>query len=435
MEEKFFIKGGRPLSGEIEIRGSKNAASKLMIASLLTREPCVIENIPFSSEIDITRELCEHIGSEVAISEDHTARMVTPEIRTSVVPELSRKNRIPILAFGPLLHRKGFAEIPVLGGCYLGHRPINFHIEALSRMGVRIERREGSYYGEADRIVGNAIDFPYPSVGATENVLLTAVLAQGVTHIGNAAMEPEILNLIEMLNAMGADIALDQEARTIRVEGVSKLKGVRVRVIPDRNEIVSFATAALATDGNIYIRGVEHASLDTFLSAVRAIGGEAVARSDGIEFFGKRPYRPTIIETGPHPGFMTDWQQPFCILLTQAMGESIIHETVYEDRFAYTKDLKRMGADIEVSDECLGAGSCRFHGATFNHSARVRGQSLLRGAAITMTDLRAGMAHMIAALSAQGESLISGIDHVDRGYEKIDERLRSLGADIRRIRV
>lgn len=433
MEEKFLIKGGRPLVGEIEIRGSKNAASKLMIASLLTDEPCVIENIPFSSEIDITRELCEHIGSEVVIFEDHTAHIVTPEIKTSVVPELSRKNRIPILAFGPLLHRKGFAEIPVLGGCYLGHRPINFHIEALSRMGVCIERREGSYYGEADRIVGNAIDFPYPSVGATENVLLTAVRAEGITHMSNAAMEPEILNLIEMLNAMGADIALDQEARTIRVEGVSKLRGVRMRVIPDRNEIVSFAVAALATDGHIYICGVEHTALDTFLSALRAIGGETVVHADGIEFSGKRPYKAITIETGPHPGFMTDWQQPFCILLTQAHGESILHETVYEDRFAYTKDLKRMGADIEVSDECLGSEACRFRGATFNHSARVRGQTSLHGAEITMTDLRAGMAHMIAALSAKGESLISGIGHVERGYEKIDERLRMLGADIQRV--
>lgn len=437
------------MSGEIEIRGSKNAASKLMIATLLTDEPCVIENVPFSSEIDITRELCERIGSKIAISEDHILSIETPDITTSLVPELSRKNRIPILAFGPLLHRKGFAEIPVLGGCYLGHRPINFHIEALHKMGVRIERREGSYYGEADDIIGNAIDFPYPSVGATENVLLTAVRARGITHITNAAVEPEILNLIEMLNAMGADIALDQEARTIRIVGVPRLHGVRARVIPDRNEIVSFAVAVLATDGHISIRGVQHTSLDTFLSAVRAIGGEVVVGSDGIEFFGKRPYKPIIIETGPHPGFMTDWQQPFCILLTQAIGESIIHETVYEDRFAYTKDLKRMGADIEVSDECLGAdpnpsradgrreafSSCRFHGATFNHSARVRGQSPLHGAEITMTDLRAGMAHMIAALSAQGESLISGIGHMERGYEKIDERLRSLGADITRVRI
>lgn len=435
MEQKFLIKGGRPLEGEIEIRGAKNAASKLMIASLLTNEPCVLENVPLSSEIDLTKELCESVGSTVILSEDHTAHISTPEITTSLVPELSRKNRIPILAFGPLLHRKGFAEVPVMGGCYLGHRPINFHIEALNKMGVRVERREASYYAEADRIIGATIDLPYPSVGATENVLLTAVPAIGVTHITNAAMEPEILNLIEMLNAMGADIVVDQEARGIRIEGVLKLKGVRIRVIPDRNEIVSFAAVALATDGRIMIRGVENTALETFLSSLRLIGGKVVEYADGIEFSGLRPYKPTIIETGPHPAFMTDWQQPFCILLTQADGESIIHETVYDDRFAYTKDLKRMGANIEVTDECLSTTPCRFHGATFNHSVRIRGSTPLSGTEITMTDLRAGMAHMIAALSANGESLISGITHVERGYEKIDDRLRSLGADIKRVSV
>ena len=277
------------------------------------------------------------------------------------------------------------------------------------------------------------IDLPYPSVGATENVLLTAVRAEGVTHITNAAVEPEILNLIGMLTTMGADIIFDQDARAIRIKGVSKLNGVHARVIPDRNEIVSFAVAALATDGKIFIRGVEHTSLETFVASVRAIGAEVREHADGIEFSGKRPYKATMIETSPHPGFMTDWQQPFCILLTQSIGESILHETVYDDRFAYTKDLKRMGADIEVSDECLGISPCRFHGATFNHSVRVRGATPLHGAEITMTDLRAGMAHMIAALAADGESLISGIEHVERGYEKIDERLRSLGADIRRV--
>lgn len=433
MEQKFLIQGGRPLEGEIQIRGSKNAASKLMIASLLTEEPCIIENIPFSAEMDITKELCESIGSRVVFSEDHTAHIETSEITTSIVPELSRKNRIPVLAFGPLLHRKGFAEVPVMGGCYLGHRPINFHVEALNKMGVRVERREHSYYAEAEHIRGSLIDLPYPSVGATENVLLTAVRAIGTTHITNAAIEPEILNLVAMLVAMGADIALDQETRTIRIEGVSKLHGVRIRVIPDRNEIVSFAVAALATDGNIFIRGVENTMLDTFLSHVRALGGDVKEKQDGIEFSGKRPYHAMNIETSPHPGFMTDWQQPFCILLTQANGESSIHETVYDDRFAYVKDLKRMGADIDVSDECFGESFCRFHGATFNHSVRIHGSTPLHGAEITMTDLRAGMAHMIAALAADGESLISGIGHVERGYEKIDERLRSLGADIKRI--
>lgn len=430
---KFLIKGGRPLGGEMEIHGSKNAASKLMVATLLTDEPCTIENIPFSSEIDITRELCERVGSKVIFSDNHSARLETPEITTSVVAELSRRNRVPILAFGPLLHRKGVAEVPVLGGDPIGHRPVNFHIEALSKMGIRIELRGHSYYAQADEIHGNVIEFPYPSVGATENVLLTATLARGTTHITNAAVEPEIINLIEMLTAMGGDIALDGEARTIRIEGVAKLHGVRVRVIPDRNEIVSFVAAVLATEGRIFIRDINEGALGSFLFMLTALGGEFNIRPDGIEFWGKKPYRPTIIETTPHPGFMTDWQQPVCILLTQADGQSMIHETVYEDRLGYTKDLKRMGADINISDECLGGEPCRFNGATFNHSIRIRGTTPLHGTEITMTDIRAGMAHIVAALTADGESLISGVEHIDRGYEKIDDRLRLLGADIRRI--
>lgn len=430
----LLIQGGISLNGEVEIRGSKNAASKLMIASLLTEESCIIENIPFSSEIDITKELCEGIGSKVIFSEKHhTASMETPEMTTSVVPELSRRNRIPILAFGPLLHRKGNAEIPFLGGDPIGHRPINFHLDALNKMGVRIEVRQHSYYAEADEIHGAVIEFPYPSVGATENVLLTAVRAKGITCVVNAAVEPEILNLIEMLTAMGADITLDQDARTMKIEGVSKLHGVRMRVIPDRNEIVSFAAAALATNGRIFIRDAQDAALDSFTSAVRAIGGAVRRDSRGLEFSGKKPYKPAIIETAPHRGFMTDWQQPFCVLLTQAEGQSILHETVYEDRFGYTKDLRRMGADIEVSDECFGSGPCRFLGTTFNHSARIRGPSLLKGTEIMITDIRAGMAHIIAALAADGESTISGIEHIDRGYEKIDERLRGLGASITRV--
>lgn len=427
------IQGGISLEGEVDIRGSKNAASKLMIASLLTEEPCVIENIPFSSEIDITKELCEGIGSTVVFSDDHVARIATPEMTTSIVPELSRRNRIPILAFGPLLHRKGNAEIPFLGGDPIGHRPVNFHLDALNKMGIRIELREHSYYAEADEIHGAEIEFPYPSVGATENVLLTAVRAKGTTVVVNAAVEPEILNLIETLTAMGADITLDQDARTMKVEGVSKLNGVRMRVIPDRNEIVSFATSALATGGRILIREVNDSALGSFIAAVRAIGGQVHSGPRGIEFSGKKPYKPIVIETAPHPGFMTDWQQPFCVLLTQAKGTSILHETVYEDRLGYTKDLKRMGADIEVSGECLGPVPCRFLGTTFNHSARVSGPSALKGTEMAITDIRAGMAHVIAALGADGESDISGIEHIDRGYEKIDERLRGLGADIKRV--
>lgn len=433
MEEKFIIQGGVPLRGEIEVRGSKNAASKLMIASLLTKEPCTLENVPLSGDIDITRELCENVGSTFNFYGDHSCTIETRMVRTSSVPELSRKNRISVLALGPLLHRKGFAEVPVLGGCPIGHRPINLHVEALNRMGVRIERREHSYYAESSGIHGADIEFPYPSVGATENVILTAVLADGKTIIRNAAVEPEIFDLIRMLRSMGAEIDFDETLRCITIQGVAELRGVTHRVLEDRNEIVSFASAALATDGDIFIRNIEERNLLAFLEKIKEIGGTHVCEKDGIRFSGRRPYRATTIETSPHPLFMTDWQQPFCVLLTQAKGQSIIHETVYEDRFGYTKDLGRMGADIVVSDTCPEGRTCRFLGMHYNHSVVIKGSTNLHGAEVTMPDIRAGMAHIVAALAADGESVISGVEHVDRGYEKIDERLRMLGAEIKRV--
>ncbi len=432
VKEKFIIKGNKPLRGEVIIRGSKNNASKLMIASLLTDEPCQINNIPLSNEIEITRELCERIGSEVQLLPEHICKIQTPEIKNSLVSELSRKNRIPILALGPLLHRTGFAEVPVVGGDYLGHRPINLHMEALNKMGVRVEYREHSYFAECSGVIGAEIEFPFPSVGATETVLLTATLGKGKTVLRNAAVEPEILNLIAMLVSMGAQINVDPENRVIEIEGVSKLHGVTVNVMPDRNEVVSFVCATLFTGGEVFIPGIKTNYLEAFLQKITEVGGIYMKEPNGIRFSGSRPFKPTTIETAPHPAFMTDWQQPFVVLLTQAKGESIIHETVYEDRFGFVKDLIRMGAHIEVVDECLGT-PCRFEGKTYNHSARIYGATPLEGTEITMTDIRAGMAHLIAALGAEGESIVSGIEHIDRGYEKIDERLRLLGADIERV--
>jgi len=432
--DKFIIRGGRPLAGEIEIRGSKNAVTKLMIASLLTDEPCVIENVPLTHDTDITVELCEKIGSRVLLDrEAHTVKIHTPEVLHPIVPELSRKNRIPVLALGPLLHRSGYAEVPVLGGCPIGHRPINFHIEAFEKMGVEVRRKEQSYFAEAGEIHGAEIEFPFPSVGATENVILAATLAQGRTTIKNAAVEPEIYNLVEMLRLMGAKILWKPEERVVEIDGVNKLHGASVSVIPDRNEAVSFAAAALATGGEVWVRGARKEHLKSFLAKADEMGGFVSLTDGGIIFKGKDQYRPLRIETSPHPGFMTDWQQPICVLLTRADGESIIHETVYEDRFGYTADLIRMGAYIEISGECLGFSPCRFASQAANHSVRIRGPVKLYGAAIAMTDIRAGMAHIIAALAAEGESIITGVEHIDRGYEKIEERLGRLGADIKRI--
>ncbi len=442
MLSKLIIKGGQPLKGEIEVRGSKNAATKMMVASILTDKICTIKNMPLSEDIDITAELCKTVGSKISWK-DHMCQMETPEVVTSIVPELSRKNRIPVLALGPLLHRRGVAEVPVLGGCPIGHRPINFHLDALNRMGVKIERREKSYYAEAEKINGADIDLPYPSVGATENIILTAVLADGATEIKNAAVEPEILNLIDMLLKMGAKISCDIQNRSIKIIGVTSLGSAEVEVMPDRNEIVSFAVAALATSGDVLLKDVvpeldfgcggKEEYMKSFTEKITEMGGGYEAKPEGLRFWGQSPYKKVFVETAPHPAFMTDWQQPFGVLLTQTEGESIIHETVYEDRFGYAKDLIRMGADITVSDECLGRGKCRFQGQTFNHSAKVRGLTKLHGAEINITDIRAGIAHVIAALVADGESIVSGVEHIDRGYEKIDERLRSLGADIKRI--
>lgn len=431
----FVIRGGRTLRGDVVIRGSKNAATKAMVASLLTREPCVIENIPFSEETAITRELCELMGSEVAYRDDHSCTIATPEIRETSVLQLSRRNRIPILALGPLLARKGEAEVPFLGGDPIGHRPIDFHLEALTRMGAVIERREHSYYATAARLTGAAITFPFPSVGATESVLLAAALADGMTRLDNAAIEPEVQNLIAMLVAMGASISCDALARRIEIQGVGVLHGVTHRIIPDRNEAVSFATAVLATGGEIVLKDAEPSHLRSFIEVVSLMGGRVAEEDGGLRFAPSAVWRPVSVATAPHPGFMTDWQQPLAVLLTRATGTSILHETVYEDRLGYLKDLGRMGARVWVSDECPTRRErpCRFAGRTFNHTARITGPAALRGSAITITDIRAGMAHIIAALSAEGASTISGIARIDRGYEKLDERLRALGADIQRV--
>lgn len=436
IEETFLIKGGTSLNGTVQVRGSKNAASKMIIASLLTNEPCTLENVPLSDELEITKELCESVGSVFEHPRLHEVRVATKEVTTPIVQILSRKNRIPILALGPLLHRKGLAEVPVLGGCPIGHRPINFHLAALTQMGVKIERRENSYYAEVQKeIKGADIEFPFPSVGATENVILAAVLARGVTTIKGAALEPEILNTVSMLRSMGAKIEVDEGERTIRINGVSSLRGTKAEVMPDRNEVVSFAIAALATGGKVFIPGVEESYLTSFLEKVKDLGGLVNIRDNGIEFVAGGKYQGTYIETSPHPGFMTDWQQPFLILLTQAEGKSIIHETVYEDRFGYTKELVRMGARIELGLECPERNSCRYLSQGYSHVANIFGPTTLRGTKIVVGDLRAGMAHIIAALSAQGESSISGIRHIDRGYEKIDERLKRLGANIERISI
>lgn len=428
----LLIEGGRPLNGEIKLAGAKNAATKMMVASLLTDELCELENFPEIGDTEITAELCRAIGSEIKIK-NNKAEIYTPKIKQVSALSLTRRNRIPILTLGPLLARAGEAEVPVVGGDKIGARPVDMHLKALKEMGAEIETSKNSYKARAPHgLRGVNIKFRYPSVGATENIMFAAVLAEGKTSILNAAIEPEIISLIEMLQKMGAIIELGAN-RAIYIDGVKKLRGVKHEIIPDRNEAVSFACLAAATEGRIKVKNAIQNHLLTFLNAFRKIGGEYEVNKDGITFWKNNDLRGIEIETDTHPGFMTDWQQPFAVLLTQAGGVSMIHETIYEDRFGYAKDLNSLGANIQVFTKCLGELPCRFNGMNFGHSARIYGRASLRGSKLTVRDLRSGIAHVIAALVASGKSEIDGAEEIYRGYEKIDERLRMLGARITRV--
>lgn len=430
---KFIINGGKILKGDVGIKGSKNAATKMMIASLLTEGECVLENFPDIGDTGITKELCESIGSGIKI-QDSVLTIKTPEIKNFRVTQLSRRNRIPILALGPLLSRVGKAEVPILGGDKIGPRPVDIHIESLRALGAKIDSDENYFYAEAPGgLKGAKIKLRYPSVGATENTILAAVLAKGKTVIENSAVEPEVIDLILMLQKMGAIIETGTD-RKIYIEGVKKLNGMRHMILPDRNEAVSFASLAMAFPKNeIKVKNARQSDLITFLNAIRRIGGEYKIEKDGIIFYGAENLSAKEIETDTHPGFMTDWQQPFVILLTQANGVSVIHETVYEDRFGYAEDLNLMGANIKVFSKCLGELSCRFNGKDYPHSAVISGPTPLKAANLKVRDLRAGMAHLIAALIAKGESAIEGVEEIERGYENIDGRLKNLGADIKKI--
>ncbi len=438
---KFIVKGGKPLHGEVQLAGAKNAATKLMVASLLTDEKCELNHFPDIGDTEITAELLKGIGSNVTYKEG-SLFIETPSIRSDHAQiEQSRRNRIPILLLGPLLARVGEAEVPFVGGDKLGARPVDLHIKALEALGAQIEVRKDTYYAVAkEGLRGAEIRFEFPSVGATESAILSAVLAKGKTVLRNAALEPEIMSVVKMLQKMGAIIELGAN-RDFYIEGVSKLRGVRHKVLPDRNEAVSFACLAIATGGKILVKDAVQDHLITFLNTVRRLGAEYEVTPEGIVFW--RPLdtahgrpnslKPLQIETAVHPGFMTDWQQPFAVLLTQVEGISSIHEAIYEDRFGYTKDLEVMGAHIETKKECPSGPLCRFWASGSCHYAEIQGVTELHGANSVMRDLRAGMVNLTAALVASGESEISGIEEIDRGYEKIDERLRALGADITRV--
>lgn len=441
MSDLLKIKGGKPLQGHIKAAGAKNAMTKLLVASLLSDKKCTFYNVPNIGDVEITANLCREIGSEINWDKKaHTLEIVTRELNTSYVPQrYSGSNRIPILMIGALLGRTDEDIIvPTLGGDLLGLRPVDLHIHALQALGAKIEyrvmKKEGAYFAQAHQgLKGAVITLSYPSVGATENTILAAVRAKGTTLIKNAAIEPEIIDLILFLQKLGANIMVDAD-RTICIQQAHHFHEVEHTVMTDRNEVASYAMAAISTKGRVFIEGAEHLQMIAFLNKIRETGGGFHVKPNGIEFFYDQELRGGIhIETDVHPGFMTDWQQPFVVLLTQASGASVLHETVYENRFGYATILKEMGADVEFFTQCLGGKSCRFASSNHHHSLVVKGPSVLRAKEIAIPDLRAGFAYVMAALLAPEVSLISNVGFLDRGYEDLVEKLLALGADVTRI--
>lgn len=437
-QEKIIIKGGNPLIGEIQAAGAKNAITKLLVASLLTNKQCIFHRVPNIKDVDITLALCKEIGMQFSWDKKNKIiKAQTKAVKNSFISQkFSGANRIPILILGALIARAKNIKVPIVGGDNLGKRSVDFHIEALQKLGVDIQylKKEKTYLASLKNpLKGIIISLKYPSVGATENIILASVKAKGKTVIHNAAMEPEVIDLILFLQKLGVNITFDAN-RTIYIQETKVFYDVEHTVLYDRNEVVSYALAAIASKGKIFIKGANHLYLVSFLNKLRKIGGEFKVKNSGIEFFYKKPLQGNIhIETDVYPGFMTDWQQPFGVLLTQCNGSSIIHETVYENRFGYTKILKEMGADIELFTQCLGGKSCRFANLNHPHSIIIKGPTPLKEKDIEIPDLRAGFAYVMAALISEGKSSISCVPYLDRGYENIIEKLSSLGANIKKI--
>lgn len=424
------IRGGKPLSGEIEVHGEKNSVSKIMVASLLSAKQSTLRNACHVVDTELMMNVIRALGG-VANIEGRTITMETPEIHKmdeSSLAEVVGKSRVPILLCGPLLARTGEALIPSLGGDQIGERPFDLHLTALEKMGATAKETPSGIYLSANKLKGADIKFYYPSVGATEQVLMAATLAEGTTVLSNAAIEPQIMDLAQALRQMGADIRHEPE-RTFVIKGVNSLNGYDHTSIPDRLEVASWACVALGTNGKISVTDARPEHMRSFLDKFGAAGGAFAIKDEGMEFWrGEDVLTPTHIETDVAPGFATDWQPPFAVVLTQANGQSILHETVYESRLGYTEALNKMGANITLEKRCRGM-MCRFSEKYF-HTAIINGPTPLHGTEIEVPDIRAGFSYVIGALMAEGVSTITNVGLLKRGYENFLPKLQTLGAEI-----
>lgn len=438
--EKLIITGGIPLKGSVKVSGSKNVALKALVAACLTSEEVVIENIPLISDFFVMVDIMKDLGARVLI-EDHKAVVQMKEFSRDTIPlDIAAQARTSILFLAPLLARIGKAHIPNPGGCRLGARPIDRIIDGVRTLGAVIDydSTDGYFHAHAKRLTGTEYTFSKNTHTGTETLILAAVLAQGTTVLKNAAEEPEIDELIALLTAMGAKV-IRSDKREITIIGVEALHGTTFAISPDRNEIVTFATAALITKGDVYIEGVKKHDITSFLEKVTEAGGGVEEKEDGIRFFHNATLHATDVTTTIYPGFMTDWQAPWAALMTQAEGTSLVHETVFENKMGYMTDLQKMGAHITPfvplveNKESFYNFNLEDNKEEYIHAIKISGPTPLHNAVVTTIDIRAGAAVVLAALAAKGKSTIFGLEKLDRGYERFEERLKELGATIQRV--
>lgn len=418
---KLLIKESSPLLGKVRVSGAKNAALPILAATILGTEDIILEDLPKLKDVEVMCEVLESLGATVEKLDEHRVKINSNTINKYEVDyQLMHKMRASFIVMGALIGRMGKARSSMPGGCAIGARPVDLHLKGFRSLGVNVDVEEADEYTDifahADNLAGNKIYLDFPSVGATQNIILAAVLAQGETVIDNAAMEPEIVDMVNFLNKMGAKI-YGAGTSTIRIRGVEKLLGATHQIMPDRIEAGTFMVAAAATHGDIILNNVIVSHMRPVIAKLREAGCEIYEEVDSLRIIATKKLKPIKVKTLPYPGFPTDMQAQFMALETLIEGKSEVIETVFENRFMHVEELRKLGADIDVEDR----------------TATIRGVEKLHAAEVRATDLRAGAALVIAALCAEGETTLSDIYHIDRGYEDFEEKFRLLGAKVYRV--
>ncbi|NCN03989.1 MAG: UDP-N-acetylglucosamine 1-carboxyvinyltransferase [Candidatus Pacebacteria bacterium] len=436
---KFVITGGTPLNGSVRVGGAKNASYKLMIASLLGETESRLLNFSRISDVELVSQIIEYLGCRVTRGGERAISIEPSTIKSYTIDrEHGEQGRFSTMFIPVLLHRFGKAEVPAPGGDKIGKRPLDRHFDGLEALGAKIWFEDGMYKAEAKELIGTTYRFKKNSHTGTETLIMAASLAKGTTVLENAALEPEIDDLIDYLNKMGANIRR-RAHRVIEITGVEKMTGAIHKIIPDRNETVSYACAALCTKGDVIVENARHDHLTSFLEKLDEIGAGYEIGNYGIRFYYKGPLRSTDVTTEIEPGFMTDWQPLWATLMTQCEGVSVIHETIMTNRFQYVDELEKMGVKIDKYNPEISHPEKTYNFDLENdepenkHAIKIHGKVELKPGHFSVKDLRHGATLILAAMTAQGVSTIEGIEHVDRGYENLDGRLRSMGAKIERV--